>query len=288
MKISIIGSGFVGEKVGRGFSTLGQDVIFHDINNEVLSKLDKEFETSSDLEYTIKNTSISFICVPTPYNNGFDSKYIESALRDVSKVLKHKDDYHLVVIKSTVPPTMTRQVFLPILNENTEVGERVGLCMNPEFMTQHAESWTDDQKFSRNFNNEDRIVIGEFDKKSGDTLQKLYEPLKLPIFRTDLDTSEMIKYASNCMLATKISFWNQIFLICNKLGIDSDMVAEISSLDPRIGTYGIVHGKAFGGACLEKDLKSFIEFADEFADESLLQAVNKINEEMKKNFGIRC
>lgn len=288
MKISIIGSGFVGEKVGRGFSTLGYDVIFHDINNEVLSKLENEFETSPDLEYTIQNSSISFICVPTPYNNGFDSKYIESALRDVSKGLKHKDDYHLVVIKSTVPPTMTRQVFLPILNENTEVGERVGLCMNPEFMTQHAESWTDDQKFSRNFNNEDRIVIGEFDKKSGDTLQKLYEPLKLPIFRTDLDTSEMIKYASNCMLATKISFWNQIFLICNKLGIDSDMVAEISSLDPRIGTYGIVHGKAFGGACLEKDLKSFIEFADEFADESLLQAVNKINEEMKKNFGIRC
>jgi len=288
MKISIIGSGFVGEKVGRGFSTLGYDIIFHDINNEVLSKLENEFETSIDLEYTINNSSISFICVPTPYNNGFDSKYIESALRDVSKVLKHKDDYHLVVIKSTVPPTMTRQVFLPILNENTEVGERVGLCMNPEFMTQHAESWTDDQKFSRNFNNEDRIVIGEYDKKSGDTLHKLYEPLNMPIFRTDLDTSEMVKYASNCMLATKISFWNQIFLICKQLGIDSEKVAEISSLDPRIGTYGIVHGKAFGGACLEKDLKSFIEFADEFADESLLQAVNKINEEMKKNFGIRC
>lgn len=288
MKISIIGSGYVGETVGRGFNALGNEVIFYDINNEVLDKLKPEFNVSLDLDFTLQNSSISFVCVPTPYKNGFDSKYIKSALMDLSESLKNKDSYHLVVIKSTVPPTMTRKALVPILNENTLVGERVGVCMNPEFMTQHAGSWTENQEFNRNFKNEDRVVIGQYDEKSGDTLEKLYQPMDMPIFRTDLDTAEMIKYASNCMLATKVSFWNQIFLICKELGIDSQQVAEISSLDPRIGTYGTVHGKAFGGSCLEKDLKSFLEFAGDIADESLLEAVFKLNEEMKKKFGIRC
>ncbi len=137
------------------------------------------------------------------------------------------------------------------------------------------------------FFNEDRIVIGEYDKKSGDVLQGLYEPLKRPIFRVDLRTAEMIKYASNCMLATKISYWNQLFLISQELEIDSQKVADIVGLDPRIGKYGTIHGKAFGGSCLPKDLKAFIEFAEEFQDVRFLKAVDDINEMMKKMCGVR-
>ncbi|MGB7533657.1 MAG: hypothetical protein WA977_11880 [Halobacteriota archaeon] len=97
----------------------------------------------------------------------------------------------------------------------------------------------------------------------------------------------MIKYASNCMLATKISYWNEIFLICKELGIDSQEVANIVGLDPRIGKYGTVHGKAFGGKCLPKDLKAFISFAEKYHKTKLLKAVDDINEEMKEKYGVR-
>ena len=97
----------------------------------------------------------------------------------------------------------------------------------------------------------------------------------------------MIKYASNCMLATKISYWNEIFLICKELGIDSRAVANIAGLDPRIGKYGTVHGKAFGGKCLPKDLKAFIAFARKYREPKLLKAVDEINEEMRERYGVR-
>ena len=97
----------------------------------------------------------------------------------------------------------------------------------------------------------------------------------------------MIKYASNCMLATKISYWNEIFLICKELGIDSQVVANIAGLDPRIGKYGTVHGKAFGGKCLPKDLKAFVAFAERYREVKLLKAVDDINEEMKNKYGVR-
>ena len=97
----------------------------------------------------------------------------------------------------------------------------------------------------------------------------------------------MIKYASNCMLATKISYWNEIFLICKELGIDSQAIANIVSLDSRIGKYGTVHGKAFGGKCLPKDLKAFISFAAKHYEPELLKAVEDINEEMKKKYGVK-
>lgn len=125
------------------------------------------------------------------------------------------------------------------------------------------------------------------DKKSGDVLEEIYKPLNKPIFRTNLKTAETIKYASNCMLATKISYWNEIFLICKELGIDSQEVANIVGLDPRIGKYGTVHGKAFGGKCLPKDLKAFIAFAEEYHELKLLKGADDINEEMRKKYGLR-
>ncbi len=118
-------------------------------------------------------------------------------------------------------------------------------------------------------------------------MESLYNPLNKPIFRTDLKTAELIKYSSNCMLATKISYWNEVFLICEKLGIDSQKVVDIVGLDPRIGRYGTVHGKAFGGKCLPKDLKAFITFTEKYRNVRLLKAVDEINEEIRAKYGVR-
>jgi UDPglucose 6-dehydrogenase len=202
--------------------------------------------------------------------------------------LTNKDSYHLVVVKSTVVPTTTERVVIPILEKYSEKErDEIGVCMNPEFLTEIESSWTENKGYKKDFFTEDRIVIGEYDKKSGDVLEELYKPLDKPIFRTDLKTAEMIKYASNCMLATKISYWNEIVLICKELGVDSQAIADVVGLDPRIGKYGTIHGKAFGGKCLPKDLKAFVSFAEEYHKTELLNAVDDTNEEMKKKYGVR-
>ena len=178
---------------------------------------------------------------------------------------------------------------IPTLEKHSgkKAGNEIGICMNPEFLTEISGTWSKNEGTKKDFFTEDRIVIGEYDKKSGDVLEGVYKPLNKPIFRTDLKTAETIKYASNCMLATKISYWNEIFLICKDLGIDSHVVADIVGLDPRIGRYGTVHGKAFGGKCLPKDLKAFVSFAEEYRKTKLLKAVDEINEEIKEKYGVR-
>jgi UDPglucose 6-dehydrogenase len=283
-KISIIGSGFVGEILGRGLIELGNEVIFYDI-------VDKELpESTKDIIYAVRNSSISFLCVPTPTTpEGIDLSYIKEATENIGKVLSEKSDYHVVVVKSTVVPKTTEDVVIPILEKYSgmRAGEDFGVCMNPEFLTEIAGTWTEAKDFNRDFFTEDRIVIGEYNKRSGDVLERIYKPLNSTIFRTDLKTAEMIKYVSNCMLAAKISYWNEIFLICEKLGINSQGIANIVAMDPRIGKYGTVHGKAFGGKCLPKDLKALISFAEKYKEPKLLKATDEINEEMKKRYGVR-
>jgi len=283
VKISTIGSGFVGEHLGRGFMSLGHEVVFYDLADRNLPNFTK------DMNSTVQNSEVSFICVPTPTAEGkTDLQYVKEAARNVGGALALQQNYHVVVIKSTVAPTTTEDVVIPILEKYSgKKAGQFGVCMNPEFLTELESSWTKDKGYKREFLSEDRIVIGEYDKKSGDILEELYKPLGKPIFRTDLKTAEMVKYASNCMLATKISYWNEMFLICQKLGMDSQIIADIAGIDPRIGKYGTVHGKAFGGKCLPKDLKAFISFANEYKEARLLKAVDDINEEMKAKYGVR-
>ena len=270
MKISIIGSGFVGTALGKGLIELGNEVIFYDVIDKDLPN----FTFTKDINHAIKNSNISFICVPTPTTpEGIDLSYIKEAAKNIGKALANKEGYHLVVVKSTVVSGTTEDVVIPILEKYSgkKAGSEIGACMNPEFLTEISGSWSEaEEGTKKDFFTEDRIVIGEYDKKSGNILEELYKPLNKPIFRTDLKTAELIKYASNCMLATKISYWNEIFLICKELGIDSQGVANIVGLDPRIGKYGTVHGKAFGGKCLPKDLKAFVSFAEKYRNVRLL------------------
>lgn len=279
----------MGSTVGMGFEQLGNQVIFYDIDGRKVEHLQKAgHEATLDLKYAISNSSVSFICVPTPSHGSIDLSQLTSAVKELTDALKDKLDYHLVVIKSTVLPTVTERIIIPLLAESAKkLGEEIGVCVNPEFLTEIASTWTDDEQYNRGFLTEDRIVIGEYDKKSGDILEQLYRPVGRPIFRTDLKTAEMIKYAANCMLATKISFWNELFLICQKSGIDSQQVADIVAQDPRIGKYGSVHGKAFGGKCLPKDLEAFISFIKGSHNPALLTAVKQINDHMAENYGVR-
>lgn len=291
-KIGIIGSGVVGTIVGTGFMKLGNDVIFYDIDEKKVAQLKQQgLKATTDITQAIEDSEISFVSVPTPSVNGkIDLRFVKSATANIANVLKTRKNYHVVVIKSTVVPKTAEGVVKPILEgiSGKQCGKDVGLCVNPEFLTEIHASWSDDGSMARGFFSEERIVIGEFDKKSGDMVEQLYQPLNVPIFRTDLKTAEVIKYASNCALASRISYWNEIYYICEKLGVDSNLVAQVVGMDKRIGKYGTVHGKAFGGKCLPKDLQAFISFSEEMGYAPiLLKAISEINERIKKDKGIR-
>jgi len=283
--ISIIGSGFTGIAVGKGLSLLGYKIIFYDVEYKDLPNF------TTNIDQAIDDSSISIICVPTPTleNGDIDLSFLKDAINSIASKLQYKKQYHLIVIKSTVVPMTTESFVIPELEKvsRKRAGTDFGICVNPEFMTECSHSWDKDGIFDKNFFTEDRIVIGEYDQKSGDLLEQIYKPLNLPIWRVDLKTAELIKYAANCMLATKISYWNEIFLICKQMGIDSNLVAAAVADDPRIGKYGIVHGKAFGGKCLPKDLKAFISLAKRYHRPILLEAVDTINEIMKQKYGVR-
>lgn len=298
-KISIIGSGYIGSLIGKGLKEDGNSVIFYDINLDQINKLKSEgHEATSDIEHAVKNSDISFICVPTPTKHGqIDLSYIKSAIENLSKQLKNKKIYHLVVIKSTVVPTTTENIIKPLIENisGKKCGRDFGLCTNPEFLTQmnkivkdpEMKKWYDANPMAKK-TFDDKAVIGEFDKKSGDMLEAIFKKIDIPVYRADLKTAEMIKYAHNLNLASKISYWNEMFLICNELGIDSKTVAEIVSQDTRVGKYGTVHGKAFGGACLPKDLEAFIEFVKtKNINPELLESVQNINKKMKEKYGLR-
>jgi UDPglucose 6-dehydrogenase len=291
-KVAIIGSGVVGTAHGMGMLQLGHEVLFQDIKKERLEELERQsLQVTDSVDDAIRNTEICFICVPTPYSNGIDLSIIKKVTKEVAESIRKQGRWYLVVIKSTVVPMTTEKHLLPYFNDLD-----IGLCVNPEFLTEIASTWTDDTKFKRDFWSKERIVIGEMNKLSGDILEKIYEPIGAPIFRVSLKTAEMCKYATNMMLATKISYWNELFLVCKEIGIDCNKVAEITALDKRIGRYGTIHGKAYAGSCLPKDIKAFIhEFCTEKDGEisgykrypSVLHEVNNINDLMAREYGKR-
>ncbi len=271
MKVSIIGSGYVGLTQGIGLAKLGHKVICRDVIKEKVEKINsgnpgiyepkmeeylkevlgKNFEATLDLDYAIKNSDISFLCVPTPSSDdgSMETKYIEKASQEIGQLLKEKN-YHVIVVKSTVIPGTTEEIVIKALEKYSgkKVGKDFGVCMNPEFLREG--------KALEDFFNPDRIVIGEFDKKSGDTLKELYKNYKCPVLRTNLKTAEMIKYVSNAFLATKISFSNEIGNICKSLGIDVYDVMKGVGLDNRIGPKFLDAGLGFGGSCFPKDVSA--------------------------------
>jgi UDPglucose 6-dehydrogenase len=275
MKISIIGTGYVGLATGVGFGSKKNHVICMDIDRDRLGKIEKgkppvyepglqdmlgrilgkgSLEVTDDLDYAVKNSDVSFICVPTPSkrDGSTELKFVDSVSRDIGKSLANKGSYHVVAVKSTVLPGTTERMVIPNLEElsGKKAGDGFGVCMNPEFLREGSAL--------EDFLKPDRIVIGELDKKSGDILAEIYSNFGAPVIRTNLKVAEMIKYASNAFLASKISFANDIGNICKGLGIDVYEVMMGVGLDHRISPHFLRAGIGFGGSCFSKDLNALV------------------------------
>ncbi len=296
MRISIIGTGYVGLVTGACFADRGNDVICGDIDEERINSINAgkppiyeagleemlkrcleegKIKASTDIKQAVLDTEISFICVGTPSGllDYIDLKHIEEVSKEIGKVLKKKDDYHIVVVKSTVVPGTTEHSVVPSLETNSgkKCGVDFGVCMNPEFLREGRA--IDD------FLNPDRIVIGGVNERSTNKLKELYTGFDAPIMGTDPKTAEMIKYATNSFLVTKISFINEIGNICKQLGIDVYEVARGLAMDSRISPQFLNSGIGFGGSCFPKDVKALVGKAKEaYYRPIILNAALELNE----------
>ena len=292
--ISIIGTGYVGLVTGACFAKLGYKVICVDIDkkkvdiinqgispiyeeklNSFLKKYKSNIFATNNYEMAVKKSDVTFICVGTPSNNdgSINLKYVKESTKKIGEILKKIDGWHLVVVKSTVIPSSTRDIVLPILEKYSgkKAGDDFGLAMNPEFLREGSAV--------NDFLNPDRIVIGSYDKKSSELLEDIYSVFSCPKFITSLSAAEMIKYTSNCFLATKISFINEIGNFCKKLNIDTYEVADGMGLDTRIGRAFLDSGIGWGGSCFPKDVDALNSWAKENKVDSLiLDSITEVND----------
>ncbi|MFB6089219.1 MAG: UDP-glucose/GDP-mannose dehydrogenase family protein [Candidatus Aenigmatarchaeota archaeon] len=299
MRISIIGSGYVGLSGGVGLVSKGHDVTLVDIDEEKVEKINSgeppiyeegmekmlnealennKLKATTDTEKAIKDTEVTFIAVGTPSDadGKIDLTAVKAASRDVGKSLKENDSYHVISVKSTVVPETVEDEIIPILEKysNKKAGSDFSVCMTPEFLREGVA--LDD------FLNPDRIVIGELDERSGNKLEEVYKDFDAPIVRTSIKAAEIIKYASNSLLATKITFANEIGNICKKLDVDVYDVMDAVGLDHRINRDFLNAGCGYGGSCFPKDVKALINKSKELGHEpELLKNVDGSNERQK-------
>ncbi len=295
MDISIVGSGYVGLITAVGLASKGHNLVCIDVDKERVNSINRaeppffeeglsealrthageEGNLRATLDYEeILGTQATFICVTTCSSSGksADFRHVKQSTRTIGEVLRAKKDYHVVVTKSSVVPGTTEELVIPLLEETSQksAGDGFGAGVNPEFL-QESEAL-------RCFLNSDRIVIGQFDRKSGDVMSDIYQDFAAPCLRMAIRTAEMIKFASNAFLATKISFINEVGNLCKQLGIDVYEVADGMGYDPRIGRSFLNAGIGFGGSCLPKDLEVLLHrFASLGESAPLLQGVMDVN-----------
>ena len=304
LSISIFGLGRVGLCFAvccaeRGFRTIGVDIDEEKLDMMRAGKapfyepglqamLEKAL-SSGHLELTpsareaVARSGISFITVGTPSkpDGSVDLSQVEEVCYSIGRALGEKGIWHLVVMRSTVPPGTTRGLVKDVLesSSNLKCGPGFGLCMNPEFLSEG--------RAINGILNPDRIIIGEYDKRSGDALQAFYERfhgdalIRKRILRTSLVNAELIKYASNAFLAMKISFANMIARLCQALpGADVVPVMDGIGLDKRIGRAFLNAGLGWGGSCFPKDLSALSKFAeDRGIPLPLVRATVEVNED---------
>ena len=294
INISIVGTGYVGAVTGICFAELGHKVIFIDLNQTVLDKiksgkspiyepgleelLQKNLEHISvtrDYQFAIQHTDLTYICVGTPSQDDgmMDLKYIKSASQAFGNALSKKEGHHTVIVKSTVLPGTTDQVIIPCIEKTSGKKSRIdfGIGMNPEFLREGEAVY--------DFFNPDRIILGVNDQRTEEILRRIYSHIQCPKVTTSIKVAEMVKYASNAFLATKISFANEIGNLCKKLEIDSNDVFHGVGLDKRINPHFFRTGIGFGGSCFPKDILALVSFAKSLGIEpNILNAVLKTND----------
>ena len=311
MRVCVIGTGYVGLVTGVCLSHIGHDVICVDNNEEKvklmqsgqspiyepgLSELMKSSAESgrltftSDLEKGVSHGEILYIAVGTPPlpTGESDTRYVEAVARGIGTHLK--DEYKVIVNKSTVPIGSGDWVRMIVLDGNKESGSNVepvfDVVSNPEFLREGSAVY---DTF-----NPDRIVLGGNSEKAIAMMQELYQPLvtrefaedkslsPVPVVVTDLSSAEMIKYAANSFLATKISFINEVANICDRVGADVTQVAKGIGLDSRIGGKFLRAGIGWGGSCFPKDVSALVHTADDYGyDTELLKAAINVNQRQR-------
>ncbi len=311
MRVCVIGTGYVGLVTGVCLSHIGHDVICVDNNEEKvklmqagqspiyepgLSELMKSSAESgrlmftSDLSKGVAHGEILYIAVGTPPlpTGESDTRYVEAVARGIGTHLKN--EYKVIVNKSTVPIGSGDWVRMLVLDGNKESGSNLepsfDVVSNPEFLREGSAVY---DTF-----NPDRIVLGGNSGKAISMMQELYQPLvtrefaedkslpEVPVVVTDLSSAEMIKYAANSFLATKISFINEVANICDRVGADITQVAKGIGLDSRIGGKFLSAGIGWGGSCFPKDVSALVHTADDYNYESeLLKAAINVNQRQR-------
>jgi len=293
MKICMIGTGYVGLVSGVCFSDLGNEVVCVDKDNKKISKLkkgvvpiyepglselliknykNKRLTFSSDLRTSVKNSDIIFICVGTPTKKGGSSADLSQIYNAAKELSSSINKFKIIITKSTVPVTTGDEVEKILSKKNSK--SKFAVVSNPEFLREG--------EAIRDFTYPDRIIIGSNDKKSNRILKNLYSPLisKGALYvNTSRRAAELIKYASNAFLATKITFINEIANLCEKTDINIEDISIGMGLDKRIGSRFLRAGPAYGGSCFPKDTKAIISTADKFKTNlSVIKSVVKSNE----------
>ncbi|WP_120495628.1 nucleotide sugar dehydrogenase [Kiloniella sp. EL199] len=280
MGISIIGLGYVGLVSAACLSSCGHNVIGLDkdqsklndlrrgispIVEEMLPELleqgvhDKTISATDDVTEAIANTDMTFVCVGTPSTETghCDLTALRSVAVDLGKALKEKSKYHLIVIRSTIPPGTTRNELLPILERYSELecGKDFGLCFHPEFLRESSAV--------KDFYSPPKTVCGGYDERSSVILAKLYDNIDDKVIYTSIEAAETVKYVDNTWHALKVSFANEIGKICKAADIDSHEVMDIFIQDTKLNlsSYYLKPGFAYGGSCLPKDVRGINHLA---------------------------
>ena len=293
MKLCMVGTGYVGLVSGTCFADLGNSVICVDKDPNKITQLmngripiyepgleelvnknfkNKRLNFSTDLKKSVKDSDIIFICVGTPTKKGGSSADLSQIYSVAKEIGTSINKFKIIITKSTVPVT-TGDEIERILSKKNKVN-KFSVVSNPEFLREG--------EAVRDFNFPDRIVIGSNDKKSNRILKSLYSPLiskGAQYINTSRRAAELIKYASNAFLATKITFINEIANLCEKTDINIEDISIGMGLDKRIGGRFLRAGPAYGGSCFPKDTKAIISTADKFKTNlSVINSVIKSNE----------
>jgi len=294
MKIAVIGTGYVGLVVGACFAETGNDVICVDKDlakvrmlrrgripiyepglEELVrrNRLEKRLMFTTKLPEAVKRSEIIFIAVGTPTNED-GSADLQHVLTAAAEIARSMNGYKVIVDKSTVPAGTSELVREVVRRETTHP---FSVVSNPEFLKQGAAV--------EDFLKPDRVVIGATDERAAELMQEIYRPFTrtgAPIMVMDCASAELAKYAANAMLATRISFMNEIANVCDRFGADVDQVRRAVASDRRIGPAFLFPGIGYGGSCFPKDVKAIVKFsADRKYRFRILEAVESVNEAQK-------
>jgi UDPglucose 6-dehydrogenase len=305
MRISVIGSGYVGTTIAACFAEVGHEVTNVEIDEDIVATINDgespihedrlpelvskhagetgtgRLRATTDYE-TILETDVTFLCLPTPQadDGSIDLSIMETGTEQLGETLGNKDGWHTVIVKSTVTPGSTESL-VPVLEAASEktAGEEFGVGMNPEFLREGTAV--------QDFLNPDKVVLGASSDRTLADMHGVFDPLvdrtDAPVVETNTRTAEMIKYANNGFLAAKVSLINDIGNICKEFDIDAYEVADAMALDDRIGGQFLRSGLGWGGSCFPKDTHAIIHAATETGyDPAVLGAAVDVNDRQPK------